>query len=893
MLSQNIIKILIFTFLFIIALSFLSHAQEESYTPYGVWAHFERPEFYSAEDIDRACKLTKEAGIQWISTCFNWKDTEPEKGKFDFSLTDKIVEITSSYNLNLLPLLWYCPKWAKSSDLSYILYPPSNVEDYANFAYQLVKRYKNKITYWQIWGEQNTYSNWRPFPNPEGYLELLKATYKKIKEADPDAKIVLGSLALWNLENFLDELYQLGGKKYFDIVAINPYVHPTLNYDAYIDKKGDSIELVKNWIFKVRKIMTKHGDFLKPLWITEIGSPGQEEPGNWWLLGITPTEEEQAEWVKRVYTELLEENLVDKIFWYNFRTPKDEEKARAGLVSIDFRIKPAYLTYKNLPKFKTYQGLNVLLISVDCMRPDHLNCYGYDYPTSPALEKLSEQGIKFTQAISVAPWTSPSLISLITSLYPPVHGVTNREKSLPKGTPTSIKILKNLGYSVPGISYIHTVLNYYNLGFDVVKEPTKFKQKDDEVQIREWLDKNYRKKFFLWHHFYTPHLPYNPLPEYEKLFVKYNEDNLSGELQHKLDIIRSKLVIRKGDLDFKEKDLPYIIPLYDAEIRQVDSQINAVIDKLKELGIFYKTIIIITSDHGEEFLEHGAIGHASTTLTANLYDECIRIPLIIWNPRVLPEGITINEQVQNVDIMPTIFELLDISLDIPTDGVSLVPLITGKTNRLPHEFVFSDTIPGGFQSTEEQRGEKVRSVRTKYWKLIHQYSPDKENYLLFDLKNDHLEKENVADKYPLTKKTLISNLDKWTFHCLTKKKWIRAKSEKKFKTVSKQLLKNIPQPKILLPCDDSNLIFEDEEGKVILKWKGNPVIDYIIEYDIGKGDLNMKGSFLVEGNRQVFKPIPKDIWELLYIYNPWKFRVKVKGKEDLKSKWVNFNFSPK
>jgi arylsulfatase A-like enzyme len=887
-------KILLLFLLFSLAFrSSFTHAQEE-YSPYGVMAHFERPHFYSVEDIHRACRLIKDAGIQWVSTCFNWKDVEPQKGAFDFSRIDEVVDILTSYNLEILPLLWLCPEWAdtrpsNSAELEKGIYPPRDTEEFADYVYRIVKRYRGKIKYWQIWGEENMPGNWRPEPNPEEYLNLLKASYTRIKQADPDSQVVLGGLALKNLEKYLRKLYQLGAKQYFDILAINPYVHPTLNYDPYLEKTGDPIELVKDWIFKVRQIMAEYEDLIKPLWITEIGSPGQEEAGDWWLLGVTPNEKEQAEWVKRVYSELLAEDLADKIFWYNFRTPPDElTRACAGLVGVNFRIKPAYLAYKELPKLRTRLGVNVLLISVDCLRPDHLTCYGYGRPTSPILDKLAREGVRFTQVISTAPWTSPSLISLLTSCYPTVHGVDGRTKSIPKATLTPIKILKESDYLVPGISYIHTVLNYHNLGFDVMAEPTKFEQRDEEIRINQWLEENYREKFFLWHHFYTPHLPYNPSPEYEKIFVD-QEQEITRELEHKLKLIRTQPVIRKGQVNFTEQDLPYIIPLYDAEIKQADAQIGSVIAKLKQLGILYKTIIIVTADHGEEFLEHGLIGHASTTLAASLYDECIRIPLILWNPRFLPRGRIINQQIQNIDIMPTIFELLSLDIDIPIEGKSLIPLIHNRQIQPLREHAFSDTTPGGFQSTEEQEMGRIRSIRTENWKLIHNYTPEKEAYLLFDLKNDPAEKENVFKQNPEIAQALISKLRQWTFVSLTRKSWFQAEREEAG-VISQELLEDIGPPVVLLPQDNSNLIYEDTGGEVILKWKSQANLWHIVEYDIGLGDLRMKGSFPVKGNQQVFGPIPEDVWNILPTYNPWKFRVKVKGREDLHSEWTSFKF---
>jgi arylsulfatase A-like enzyme len=858
--------------------------------PFGVMVHFEREDFYSPQEMEQACKLIKDAGIGWVSTLFEWKTIEPQDGKFDFSLPDRIYEITSRHQLGLLVLLGFSSQWGSSAPQGTTgrdlwVWPPKDVDEFADYVYRTVARYKGKIKYWQIWGEENSSYNWRPAPDAASYLKLLRASYLAAKRADPDCLVVLGSLAPYRMDNYLEELYKLGGKDYFDVVAIDPYTHPLTDYDRYLNKKGKPLELLAQKIKKVKEVMAKFGDSHKPLWVTELGCPGQDEPGKWWLPGPMPSKEEQAAWLRKSFSYLLDSKLADKVFWYNFRTPPDELKAQAGLVDIDFKIKPAYLAYKELISSLKEISYNVLLITVDSLRPDHLGCYGYGRNTTPNIDRLSHRGVVFENAFAQAPWTSAALLSLLTSLYPQVHGVETRDRFLAPQQTTPIEILKEKGYLVPGISYIHTVLNYSNLGFDVVEKPTSWQARDEEYQLIDWLQKNHKQRFFLWHHFYAPHLPYDPPSPFDKFYRELSGE-LSGQLQEKIKMVRSKPVLRKGSVEFKKGELPFIIALYDGEIRFTDAQIGRVLDKLEELNLMEKTIIVITADHGEEFLEHGFLGHASTSLAGTLYDEVLRIPLIIYHPAWHRKKI-ISHPVEALDIMPTVFQLL--SIEPPAglfQGKSLVGLIE---SGIPYKNrTFATTDPGGYQSPEGGLG-RLFSIRTDAWKLVYSLQRDSFRYELYNLIEDPLEKNNVIKKNPEIFRRLKSQLDNWILLCQQRRRYLEALASAR-QPAEGPVPEDIGRPVILLPRDGDMLIYQKETGRVVISWQGRPDLVYDVEYEIGKGDYHIKGSFPVLGNRQAFGPLPPDVWDLLEFYNPFRFRVCLQGRPDTFSEWVEFSF---
>jgi len=365
-----------------------------------------------------------------------------------------------------------------------------------------------------------------------------------------------------------------------------------------------------------------------------------------------------------------------------------------------------------------FAGSNLLLIVIDALRPDHLGCYGYQRETSPEIDKIAEEGIKFDRVISQSSWTKPSMASLLTSTYPEVHGVKKIEDILSYQETFLPKILRDNGY-ITGCIQTNPFLasdSGFNVGFDYYVElfdkiPGVYKPRVHEAIkiVFDWLDWFKNKKFFLYLHLLDTHNPYSPPEGFRKFGAK-------------------------------EPDL------FDGEIRFVDYHIGLIKNYLLMKGLEKKTILIITSDHGEEFQEHGLKYHAK-----HLYEEVLRVPLIISSPALITSGISIPTQVRSIDIVPTILDLLGIPNSEKHQGESLVPLI--KNPFSPDRPAISQIGEGdGFG------GKEIIAFNTGEYKLIWNKKEDTKE--LYHLPSDPQETQNLAEQDEETSGRLQTQLKK-------------------------------------------------------------------------------------------------------------------------------------
>ena len=413
-----------------------------------------------------------------------------------------------------------------------------------------------------------------------------------------------------------------------------------------------------------------------------------------------------------------------------------------------------------------YKTKNVILITIDTLRPDHLSCLGYPRKTTPQLDEMAKHGILFTNAISNGSSTLTSFRPILTSTY---HSLYDDDKFLSKYRVPIQEVLKRYGYSTAAFHsnpYLSALLGY-NRGFDTFIEVSDFKKDEllkgtkakgfeslfhkflfmsklakfklnklykfskgepfarantlNEMALA-WLKKQ-PDKFFIWLHYMDVHTPYVPQKEYLKLFSS-SSHNIIKELELYLKIKQGMRKINPEGIS--EKDLKLLIDLYDAEIRQVDAQVGFFLDELGKIGILDETLIIITADHGEEFFEHGAFGHAKQ----HLYDELLHVPLIIYAP-CIGENIIINEQVELLSIAPIIVDILGLKRELDNFmGKSLLPLINGNKE--------------GSKSVISEASRNKISYREPKWKCI--FDNESKKYELYALYNDPNEKENVADR---------------------------------------------------------------------------------------------------------------------------------------------------
>jgi arylsulfatase A-like enzyme len=215
-----------------------------------------------------------------------------------------------------------------------------------------------------------------------------------------------------------------------------------------------------------------------------------------------------------------------------------------------------------------------------------------------------------------------------------------------------------------------------------------------------------------------------------------------------------------GIAQFSPDERPAILALYDGCVRMLDDEIAGYLAVLEELKLLDETLIVLTSDHGEQLLERGAVGHSSCSLEGNLYDENIRIPLILRAPGRLPQGCVVGRQVSQVDIMPTIFEVLGVPMPGPVAGRSLVPLAHDPGGDWLEE-AYAETSPCGWQSLADDR-RLIHCIRRPPWKLIRYHAPGAgERFELVNLSDDPGECRDVYAGHPEIAGPLREKLAAW------------------------------------------------------------------------------------------------------------------------------------
>lgn len=362
------------------------------------------------------------------------------------------------------------------------------------------------------------------------------------------------------------------------------------------------------------------------------------------------------------------------------------------------------------------RDLNVLLITIDTLRADHLSCYNPKTPPTPNMDQLASRGMRFDQAVVQVPLTAPSHASILTGTYPQIHKLRDMGGFVLDGTlPTLATILRDAGFDSAAFVGAAVLHHYYGLGrgfnryvddmtagADSEKLPGIVAEIRGEVVTRralEWLDGHVSqdgapsRNFFLWVHYYDPHFPYDPPEPYRS---RYAGNRYAGEVVY------------------------------------TDSQVGALIEALSKHGLQDRTLIVLLSDHGESLGEHGEYTHG-----VFLYDSTMRIPLIVAGPGI-PSGRVVEQQVRSIDLLPTILEFIGLTVPQQVQGVSLVPaMLEGRVVR--SQYSYMETL---YPKTSHGWSE-LRGIRTDTWKLIVAPKPE-----LYWLSTDPLEKNNVVQRFP-------------------------------------------------------------------------------------------------------------------------------------------------
>lgn len=317
----------------------------------------------------------------------------------------------------------------------------------------------------------------------------------------------------------------------------------------------------------------------------------------------------------------------------------------------------------------------IILVSLDTLRADHLGCYGYQRDTSPHLDALAKESVLFENVYAQSSWTLPSHTSMLFSLNSASHQVYYNDQRIDPSLPSLASILQKAGflpYAFTGGGYVSYIYGFAK-GFHWYEEPAGGRHaplaRDEAERLAmfttDWIKKNKDKPFFLFLHTFQIHGPYDTPPPWNQKFLPEKAKWTRIALRQYLEKDENGPLLTREEIE-------NIIALYDAEIFYTDATlIKKLIDSLKANGIYDHTLLIVTSDHGEEFYDHKGWLHGQT-----LYEEQLRVPLIIKFPHSNYKGKRLTPKVRLIDILPTVMEALNLPYKAKLfEGKSLLPIV--------------------------------------------------------------------------------------------------------------------------------------------------------------------------------------------------------------------------
>lgn len=392
---------------------------------------------------------------------------------------------------------------------------------------------------------------------------------------------------------------------------------------------------------------------------------------------------------------------------------------------------------------------NVLVYLIDTLRADRLGCYGHSRPVSPHIDALASQATLFTNAVAQSSWTRPAVASIFTGVWPRRHGVNRLEDALAPAAATMAELLRAAGYRTHGVIANSSVARAFGFdqGFDgYVKRPGgKWWSGAVTRAALEWLDGDRGEApFFLYLHTVDPHTPYDPPAALRERFAPAVPHDGTGRRRW-LDRLTA------GEIEVTPALVENLLALYDAEVAGNDASFGALVAGLEERGLWDDTVVIVLSDHGEEFHEHGGWDHGKT-----LYNEVLEVPLIVRLPG-LPEGRRVEALAQHVDLLPTLLAYLDLPVPEGLDGRSLLPLLTGAAGG---GSVRDGDGPAGAVaafSYLDSGGIQAAAATTERWRYVERRAPQARAEL-FDRRADPRELHDLLAARPAEARLLRAQL---------------------------------------------------------------------------------------------------------------------------------------
>ena len=404
---------------------------------------------------------------------------------------------------------------------------------------------------------------------------------------------------------------------------------------------------------------------------------------------------------------------------------------------------------------------NVVLIVVDTLRADRLGCYGHSRPTSPRLDALARRGTLFARAYAPSPWTIPSTAALFTGLEPPEQPLYQQDGFWLDGEVLTLaEVFQQAGFGTGGFTSNRLVSRHSNFGqgFETYRAFVGDRLEQVFPQVEAWVRANADWRFFLYLQPFEPHRPLEPDPDMAELM---------GVVEPTADERRAaRRAMRRleagADYDRAALDRYFELRkrMYDAEVASVDRQIGRVLDLLEQLGLADRTVVAVTSDHGEEFFEHGMSGHRK-----QLYDESVQVPLILAGPGV-PEGQRVAGPVENRFLAHTLIELAGLR---PSSNLSGANLLSDEPRDGP--IFFSTEIGWWFDGGERRmlRQAPLYGVQVGDERLMWFRGGERHDHAtfeaLFDLAQDPGARADLSASKPQRRAQLRRAIEAWLERC--------------------------------------------------------------------------------------------------------------------------------
>lgn len=516
-------------------------------------------------------------------------------------------------------------------------------------------------------------------------------------------------------------------------------------------------------------------------------------PENPWLdLAVGTIEDEPVRFRVAVDDTILEEHEVTRAREWEV-TPVDLGEYGGQSVTLSLSLEsdtPGALGFWGAPAVRSRGAVpahadgvdppqGVLYILCDSLRRDHLEVYGYERSTAPTVAQMAASGTLFLDSQAQADWTKASVPANLTSRYQSANGIVSIPDRVPSAAVTIAEVYRAAGYATwasAGNDFAGKLSNLHQ-GVEVLHEPgsvelprglgTSKNARTYVDRLLPWLELHQDTPFFVYLHFLDPHPPFETYAPYD---THWADPSWRDEHYAEMDRVRRHMPARAGwrrrlalataeELDRagidKERFVEREKDWYDGSIRAMDAEIAKVFAKLDELGLNERVVVSFISDHGEEFLDHGMHFNGN-----NLYGENTNVPLVLWGPGRIPEGKTVAETVQSIDLAPTLIELSGLEVPETMMGQSLVPLLKDGDWRRRRPVV-SERNHATWINDNTANG---TAIVWDGWKLIHNDSdrpPGHPEYELFHHDEDPWSLHDVADEHPEKVEELAELLESW------------------------------------------------------------------------------------------------------------------------------------